>query len=125
VSRGKLEKIYCISNHTDDGENYIEMKRNEHEMPLAGFQISHYGDGREGEAKWENSVCPQVNTSFFLHFKTFPPWCAAFSHCPASTESKAVSPSHLVIFANVPLREGNGTPLQYSCLENPTDRGAC
>ena len=22
------------------------------------------------------------------------------------------------------LREGNGTPLQYSCLENPMDRGA-
>ena len=22
-------------------------------------------------------------------------------------------------------REGNGTPLQYSCLENPRDRGAC
>ena len=22
------------------------------------------------------------------------------------------------------LREGNGTPLQYSCLENPLDRGA-
>ena len=21
-------------------------------------------------------------------------------------------------------REGNGTPLQYSCLENPMDRGA-
>ena len=21
--------------------------------------------------------------------------------------------------------EGNGTPLQYSCLENPTDGGAC
>ena len=21
-------------------------------------------------------------------------------------------------------REGNGTPLQYSCLENPIDRGA-
>ena len=21
-------------------------------------------------------------------------------------------------------REGNGNPLQYSCLENPTDRGA-
>ena len=26
---------------------------------------------------------------------------------------------HIVI-----LREGNGTPLQYSCLENPMDRGA-
>ena len=23
-----------------------------------------------------------------------------------------------------PFREGNGTPLQYSCLENPRDRGA-
>ena len=22
------------------------------------------------------------------------------------------------------LREGNGTPLQYSCVENPMDRGA-
>ena len=25
---------------------------------------------------------------------------------------------------NENLGEGNGTPLQYSCLENPTDRGA-
>ena len=27
-------------------------------------------------------------------------------------------------FSNVYLGEGNGTPLQYSCLENPMDRGA-
>ena len=26
---------------------------------------------------------------------------------------------------HVSTREGNGTPLQYSCLENPMDRGAC
>ena len=25
---------------------------------------------------------------------------------------------------NLTFREGNGTPLQYSCLENPMDRGA-
>ena len=25
---------------------------------------------------------------------------------------------------NIKIGEGNGTPLQYSCLENPTDRGA-
>ena len=25
---------------------------------------------------------------------------------------------------NKPIREGNGTPLQYSCLENPMDGGA-
>ena len=24
-----------------------------------------------------------------------------------------------------PLDESNGNPLQYSCLENPMDRGAC
>ena len=27
--------------------------------------------------------------------------------------------------SNHGFREGNGTPLQYSCLENPMDRGAC
>ena len=26
--------------------------------------------------------------------------------------------------SNIPLGEGNGTPLQFSCLENPTDGGA-
>ena len=26
--------------------------------------------------------------------------------------------------SNIPLGEGNGTPLQYSCLENPMDGGA-
>ena len=31
--------------------------------------------------------------------------------------------NHLVCASN-PLGEGNGTPLQYSCLENPMDRGA-
>ena len=27
-------------------------------------------------------------------------------------------------FSKLSFREGNGTPLQYSCLENPTDGGA-
>ena len=26
--------------------------------------------------------------------------------------------------AALPIREGNGNPLQYSCLENPMDEGA-
>ena len=30
---------------------------------------------------------------------------------------------NLIVSSNV-FREGNGTPLQYSCLENPMDRGA-
>ena len=29
------------------------------------------------------------------------------------------------IDTNKNLGEGNGTPLQYSCLENPMDGGAC
>ena len=33
-------------------------------------------------------------------------------------------PSNILI-SKVPFGEGNGTPLQYSCLENPRDRGAC
>ena len=34
--------------------------------------------------------------------------------------------SHLFtfVFISITLGEGNGTPLQYSCLENPIDRGA-
>ena len=27
-------------------------------------------------------------------------------------------------FCHLPIGEGNGTPLQYSCLENPMDGGA-
>ena len=32
-------------------------------------------------------------------------------------------PAYLTHVQNAP-REGNGNPLQYSCLENPRDRGA-
>ena len=31
---------------------------------------------------------------------------------------------HFINFKRAYLREGNGTPLQYSCLENPMDGGA-
>ena len=40
-------------------------------------------------------------------------WCAAVHGVTKSWTQ--LSPS---------TREGNGTPLQYSCLENPMDRGA-
>ena len=30
----------------------------------------------------------------------------------------------IVVFSEYMSGEGNGTPLQYSCLENPTDGGA-
>ena len=33
-------------------------------------------------------------------------------------------PTENIIHYIAHFREGNGTPLQYSCLENPMDRGA-
>ena len=51
-----------------------------------------------------------------------------------STRRKKKKPRVLFLDIGLPLgsknsrqirvREGNGTPLQYSCLENPMDRGA-
>ena len=32
---------------------------------------------------------------------------------------------HTHIHTHTHIREGNGTPLQYSCLGNPLDEGAC
>ena len=45
---------------------------------------------------------------------TFVNWCIADLQCCASFRCVAKW-----------FGEGNGTPLQYSCLENPMDRGAC
>ena len=46
-----------------------------------------------------------------------------------SDATQQLTHTHLHEVFLVPLKlqvgEGNGTPLQYSCLENPTDRGAC
>ena len=44
-----------------------------------------------------------------------------------TTHFKASFMTHLAIFrlpSTVLMGEGKGTPLQYSCLENPMERGA-
>ena len=38
---------------------------------------------------------------------------------------KRVIVSYILGTTDLSIGEGNGTPLQYSCLENPMDRGAC
>ena len=53
------------------------------------------------------------------------PW--ALPTC--AVQNKVLKPTALVLLSEFPLpshgtREGNGNPLQYSCLENPRDRGA-
>ena len=42
---------------------------------------------------------------------------------PASAED--VRDAGLIPGLGRSAREGNGNPFQYSCLENPMDRGAC
>jgi len=37
---------------------------------------------------------------------------------------KHTKPGDLLMFLAAILGEGNGTPLKYSCLENPMDGGA-
>ena len=39
-------------------------------------------------------------------------------------EREGASEHRELFIIRVLVREGNGTPLQYSCLENPMDRGA-
>ena len=46
-------------------------------------------------------------------------WTIA-SHAPQSV----VFSRRMIHVARLPHREGNGTPLQYSCLGNPMDEGA-
>ena len=46
-------------------------------------------------------------------------WAAVYGVTQSQTRLKQLSSSSRTYF-----REGNGTPLQYSCLENPMDGGA-
>ena len=43
---------------------------------------------------------------------------------PSTSEGQSFLGQHLINQSALDIREGNGTPLQYSCLENPMDGGA-
>ena len=104
--------------------------------------------------RWECAGPPMIMTSFCLRPCEIPPqwsvWVQIHVWAPlCCTPSHACAPAHLFclmgfgdfLFATIAAvvdcllrvflwtssfisREGNGTPLQYSCLENPMDRGA-
>ena len=51
------------------------------------------------------------------------------SHVVVMVENPPASAGHVRVAGSIPASErspgrGQGNPLQYSCLENPTDRGA-
>ena len=39
-------------------------------------------------------------------------------------QKQSTNTLNLYIYIYISIEEGNGTPLQYSCLENPMDGGA-
>ena len=64
--------------------------------------------------------CPYSRPCF-----TYKPQTFKCGH--TGTPEERVFPSVAELYLQLPeffLREGNGTPLQYSCLENPMDGGA-
>ena len=94
---------------------------------------------------WSHSFFPNMTSiCLHLHFYSSFPTCLnalpLFSHCLFPTQCPR--PLVALVVKNLPFRagdlrdmglipgsgrsleEGNGNPLQYSCLENPMDRGA-
>ena len=75
----------------------------------------HSGDQiREG---CEPRPRSRIHSQYALHGF---PWWLRGKNPPANAGDEGLLPG-----SGRPPGEGNGSPLQYSCLENPMDRGAC
>ena len=68
----------------------------------------------------------QVTTNYLLI------WWLEYDSFPGGASGKKppakaghIKDSGLIPVSGRSLGEGNGNPLQYSCLENPMDRGGC
>ena len=51
-------------------------------------------------------------------------WLFSEQHCLEVLQGYLLEPWHVHVSRETTFNEGNGTPLQYSCLENPMDGGA-
>ena len=97
------------------------------------------------EIRWRGSVqdsslkfCPLPHFPIFLVYSStiltsWGFWSRSYPQYSATTrnfyldfkpKTKFVSSSESSSEKTIILREGDGTPIQYSCLENPMDRGA-
>ena len=70
--------------------------------------------------KWHiNGVCFFIVSSLlYTPVKSYVLVLPQFGYCKEGKKIKFIECLGIIF------REGNGTPLQYSCLENPMDRGA-
>ena len=57
--------------------------------------------------------------NYLIHLGLWLPWCSVVENLPSSPRDAGSIPG-----SGRSPGEGNGHPLQYFCLENPTDRGA-
>ena len=70
-------------------------------------------------ASWE--ICMQVKKQQLEQRHGTTDW---FQMGKGVQQGCILSPCLFNLYAEYIIREGNGNPLQYSCLENPLDRGA-
>ena len=83
----------------------------DYESCLTGLSLTHQASSETGNvSKVEMPLLVIVSI-------------AAFSRDMAA-KVYSIKLSSILIFSTTLLREENGNPLQYSCLENPMDRGA-
>ena len=58
-----------------------------------------------------------------LYWSSFVYWPSSF--CSSIIRLKRLGQAEDIVMPNFGVYNWSGTPLQYSCLENPMDRGAC
>ena len=68
----------------------------------------------------ESDICIHITSLSWISFPFRSPQCRVEFPVLYSRFSLVI----YFIYSSVYIREGNGTPLQYSCLENPMDGGA-
>ena len=79
------------------------------------FSLSRVGEGNGNPLQCSRLENPRDRGAW---------WAAIYGVAQSWTRLKQLSSSNSSSSSRGLLGEGNGTPLQYSCLENPMDRGA-
>ena len=83
---------------------------------------------KELKESLEVMVCQYLDLKFYVSIGGFLRDCIVFKGFPGGAEVKAsacnVGDLGSIPGSGRPPEEGNGNPLQYSCLENPMDGGA-
>ena len=106
--------------------------------PLNGGHLPPHTPYQQPDWRWDNSSLllttssdlssSQIRTPelCILHHHTVPliPLCHSHLHWAPSPHISTLIPQRFLLLAHCHSGEGDGTPLQYSCLESPMDGGA-